>query len=292
MVSDAVWADVRGDDVLELIAVGEWMPVTVFQWEEGQLVNRTDAAELTETSGWWNSVHVADVNGDGPPDLIAGNLGRNSRIQARPGEPARLYVGNFDSEKGPDPILTYFRDGKSYPHAGRDVLLDRFPFLRDKFPTYESFGASQIRDIFPEQKVRKATVEEAETFASTYLQNQGDGTFGAHPLPSRAQFAPIYGLTSRDVDGNGRPEVITGGNMYGVRSRQGRYDASYGTFLHRQGGEWTAMPAPASNLYLEGQVRALRLLEGSDETLYLLAARNDARPQVFRLRPSSDEETP
>jgi len=292
MVSGAVWTDVRGSDALDLVVVGEWMPITMFEQQEGTLVDRTEVAGLAGTNGWWNAVHATDLNGDGTEDLVAGNLGLNTRLRAAPNEPARLYRTDFDDNGKAESILTYYRNGTSYPHAGRDVLLERFPFLRKKFPTYESFGASQLRDIFPEQKVRKATVKKAETFASIYLQNQGDGTFATRSLPSRAQFAPIYGLTSRDLDGNGHPEVITGGNMYGVRSRQGRYDASYGTLLRRQGNAWTAMPAPESNLYLEGQVRALRLLEGSGETLYLLAARNDARAQVFRLRPSSDDHTP
>jgi hypothetical protein len=292
MVTDATWENVRGSEALDLIVVGEWMPITVFEQKEGRLVNQTDAAGLTKTSGWWNAIHLADVNGDGHPDLLAGNLGKNSRLRATPQEPARLYVNNFDRNDGPDPILTYYRNGESYPHAGRDILLERFPFLKEKFPTYESLGASQLGDIFSEAKIRNATVKEAHTFASSYLQNQGDGAFVARALPSRAQFSPVYDILSHDLDGNGSEEVVMGGNFYGVKPRQGRYDASYGTILRHTDDNWRAIPVPESNLYLSGQIRALRILRGNGGSLYLLAARNDAQPQVLRLRPPSTNDTP
>ena len=287
MVTDALWADVRGSDALDLIVVGEWMPITVFEQRNGELINRTEAAGLSETNGWWNSVHRMDVNRDGHLDLLVGNLGQNSRLRATPQEPARLYVNNFDGKDGPDPILTYYRNGTSYPHAGRDLLLQRFPFLREKFPTYESYGESQLGDLFSESKIQDATVKKAYTFSSSYLQNQGDGTFASRPLPSRAQFSPVSDLLSHDVDGNGRQEVIMGGNFYGVPSRQGRYDASYGTLLQDKGGSWSAVPTPQSNLYLRGQIRELRILRGAKGRLYLLAARNDASLQVLRLPSSS-----
>jgi len=290
MVTDAAWKDVRGSDALDLVVVGEWMPVTLFEQKNGQLANRTDAAGLSKTNGWWNTVHLADLNGDGHEDLVAGNLGRNSRLQATSDEPVRLYVHDFDEKNDPDPILTYYRNGTSYPHVGRNVLIERFPRLKEKFPTYESFGASQIGDLFSEAKIREATVKKVHTFASVYFRNQGDGTFSHSPLPSRAQFAPIHGILNCDLIGDGRQEVVTGGNFYGVRSRQGRYDASYGTVLQRESdGGWTALSAPRSNLYLKGQVRDLELVQGSEEVRYLLVARNDKQPQFLDLlSPASD----
>lgn len=292
MVTDAIWTDLRGSRALDLVLVGEWMPVTVFEQRGNQLVNRTDAAGFSKTNGWWNAVQASDINGDGKKDLIAGNLGTNSRLRARPDEPARLYVNDFDGDGAPDPVLTYYRHGTSYPHHGRDVLLDRFPRLKEKFPTYESFGGAQIGDLFSEEKIRAATVRKAHTFASSYFKNLGDGTFATSPLPPQAQFSPVYDVLSHDLTGNGTSEVIIGGNLYGVKSRQGRYDASYGTVLKHKDGTWEATPAPKSNLYLEGQVRALQILRGADGSLYLLAARNDASPQLFQLSRSSTSDTP
>ncbi|MFB6230678.1 MAG: VCBS repeat-containing protein [Salinibacter sp.] len=285
MVSDAAWTDVRGSDALDLVVVGEWMPITVFEQQEGELVDRTDAAGLADTHGWWNAVHAADLNGDGTDDLIAGNLSLNSRLRATPDAPARLYRNDFGGKKGQESILTHYRHGTSYPYAGRDALLEQIPSLKKKFPTYESFGASQIDDLFSAAKIREATVKTAHTFASVYVEHQGDGTFAVEALPSRAQFAPIYGTLVHDLDDNGTRDVMLGGNFYALKPKQGRYDASYGTVLRGDGnGRWTPVPPPESNLYLRGEVRALRLLERADGTHCVLVARNDARPQVVRLQ--------
>jgi len=285
MVSDAAWTDVRGSDALDLVVVGEWMPITVFEQQDGELVDRTDAAGLADTHGWWNAVHTADLNGDGTDDLIAGNLSLNSRLRAPPDAPARLYRNDFGGKKGQEPILTHYRHGTSYPYAGRDALLKQIPSLKETFPTYESFGDSQIDDLFSTQKIQEATVKTAYTFANVYAEHQGDGTFAVESLPSRAQFAPIYGTLVHDLDADGTRDVMLGGNVYAVKPKQGRYDASYGTVLKGNGdGQWTPVPPPESNLYLRGEVRALRLLQRADGAPFVLVARNNARPQVVRLR--------
>ncbi|PQJ35094.1 hypothetical protein BSZ35_11230 [Salinibacter sp. 10B] len=281
MVTDATWADVRGSAALDLVVVGEWMPITVFEQHDGQLVNRTAAAGLSDTNGWWNAVHAADLNGDETPDLIAGNFGLNARLQAAPQSPVRLYRNDFDDDGQTDPVLTRFNGGTSYPWAGRDQLIQRFPFLKEKFPTYASFGAAQIDDLFPSAKIQDATVETAQIFASAYVESQDNGTFTVTSLPSRAQFAPVYGTLIHDLTGNESQDVLLGGNFHAVRPRQGRYDASYGTLLRDRDGRWTAVPPVESNLYLQGEVRALRLLRGPEGTWRVIVARNDAPPQVI-----------
>ncbi len=37
---------------------------------------------LTDKNGWWNFVLPCDIDNDGDIDLIAGNLGLNSRLKA------------------------------------------------------------------------------------------------------------------------------------------------------------------------------------------------------------------
>lgn len=283
MVTDAVWTDVRGSDALDLIVVGEWMPITVFEQKNGHLVDRTEATGLSDTEGWWSAVHATNLDGEKPSDLIAGNFGQNSRLRASPTTPVELFRHDFNGDGDPDPVLTRYNDGTRYPWADRDLVLERFPSLREKFPTYESFGAAQLEDLFPQRDIESARVETARTFATTHLEKQADGTFQVRPLPSKAQFAPVYGTLTHDLDADGSPEVLLGGNFYGVRPKQGRYDASYGTLLDRTGGEWVA-PSPAeTNLYLDGEVRALRVVRGPQGPRFVIVARNNARPQIVFL---------
>src|SRR5262249_44495620 len=149
MVTRAAWVDYDGDGKLDLIVVGEWMPVRVFHQEDGKFVDRTAAAGFANTNGWWTSVQAADVNGDGRPDLVLGNYGLNSFIRASRTEPAQLYVGDFFNTGVLAQILTSYRHGVSYPLAGRDELMQVMPSLRARYPTHAAFGATRIRDIIP-----------------------------------------------------------------------------------------------------------------------------------------------
>ena len=283
MVTRATWVDYDGDGKLDLIVVGEWMPVRVFHQEHGQFVDRTKTAGFANTNGWWTSVQAADLNGDGRPDLILGNSGLNSFIRASPTEPAQLYVGDFFSTGTLVQILTSYRHGVSYPFVGRDELVQAMPPLRAHYPTHASFGATRIRNIVPWKARRKARVLEADTFASVIALNRGDGTFELHALPVEAQFAPIYASLASDFDGDGETDLVLGGNFYGVTPREGRYDASYGLFLRGDGrGNFTAVDMEHSGLAFEGQVRHMAWLTGAKRERLIVVARNNDRLEVIR----------
>jgi enediyne biosynthesis protein E4 len=287
MVTAAAWIDYDHDGKLDLIVVGEWMPITVFHQESGRFVDRTAEAGLAGTEGWWNSVTVADVNGDGRPDLVLGNLGRNSYLQASPAEPARMYVDDFGHTGGGggtlEQILTVYKHGVSYPIAGRDELLALIPSLRARYPTYASFGAARVEDIFTAAELRHASVREARVFTSSVALNNGNGTFTLRPLPTDAQFAPIRAALVADFDGDGRPDLLLGGNLYGVPPVLGRYDASYGLLLSGTGdGGFQAIDMERSGVMIDGQVRHMGWLKRADGSRVVVVARNNDRLQVLR----------
>jgi len=283
LVTGASWLDYDGDGKLDLIVVGEWMPVRVFHQENGRFMDRTEQAGFAHTNGWWTSIASADLNGDGRPDLILGNLGLNSFLRASPAEPARLYVSDFFETGTLKQILTSYRHGVSYPLAGRDELVQVMPSLRSRYPTYASFGASRIQDIIPGKELKQAHVLEADTFASVIALNRGDGTFELHTLPAEAQFAPIYASLAEDFDGDGKTDLIVAGNFYGVTPVEGRYDASYGLFLHGDGrGGFSAVDMEQSGLAIDGQVRHMAGLTGAKRERLIVVARNNDRLEVVR----------
>jgi len=283
MVSSAAWLDYDDDGLLDLVVVGEWMPVRVFRQEDGRFVERTADAGLSGTNGWWNSVTAVDLTGDGRQDLVLGNLGRNSYIQASPSEPVRLYIHEFSRSGAVQHILTSYKNGVSYPLAGLDELTRHIPELRGKYASYAEFGASRIEDIFPASELRQAEVLEAYLLTSSLAVNNGDGTFDLRPLPVEAQFAPIYAVLADDFDGDGHTDLVVAGNLHGVPPMRGRYDASYGLLLSGDGtGRFRPVDMEESGLVIDGQVRDLKLLQLGGGVRLIVAARNNDTVQIIR----------
>ena len=158
------------------------------------------------------------------------------------------------------------------------------PSLRKAYPTYESIGASRIQNIIPGKALRKANVLEADTFASVIALNRGDGTFELHALPMEAQFAPIYASLAGDFDGDGKVDLVIGGNFSGVTPLEGRYDASYGLLLRGDGrGGFAAVDMEQSGLAIEGQVRHMAFLKRANGDRLIVVARNNARLQLEQI---------
>lgn len=282
MVTSATWIDYDHDGQLDLVVVGEWMPVRVFHQEQGRFVDRTAEAGFKGSEGWWNSVTAVDVNGDGRPDLVLGNLGLNSLLHATPTEPARLYVGDFAHNGLVEQVLTSYTDGTSYPIASRDELLRLIPQLQSRYPTYTSFGARRIEDIFSSAELKRARLLEAYTFASAVALNNGNGTFTLRSLPVEAQLAPIRAALADDFDGDGHVDLLVAGNLYGVPPVLGRYDASYGLLLTGAGnGSFSAVDMERSGVVIDGQVPHMAPIQLAGGRRGVVVARNNDRLELL-----------
>ncbi len=287
MVTDAVWRDVDGDGRVDLVVVGEWMPITIFHNAGGGKLVRLKTPGLEHSEGWWNRIVAGDFTGKGGGhvDFIVGNLGLNTRLHASEAEPVTMYVKDFDGNGVTDQIVSVYNHGTSYPIAMRDELLAALPYLKARYPRYADYAGNTVTDIFSPAELAGATVKQAHTFATALARNNGDGSFTLVPLPLEAQLAPVYGILALDVDGDGKPDLLLAGNFDGVRPEIGRMSASYGLVLRGDGmGRFTSVRAAQSGFVVPGQARDIQRVRTRRGDLYVVTRNND-RPLIFRSTP-------
>ena len=282
MVTDALWRDLDGDGRLDLVVVGEWMPIVMFHNAGGGKLTRMRVRGLEQSDGWWNRIAAGDFNGDGRVDFVVGNLGLNSRLHATAEAPATMVVKDFGGNGSTEQIISLYNQGESYPLAMRDELTESIPFLRGRFPLYKDYARKRVSDIFSPAELSGAVVKKAYTFATSLALNNGDGSFRLVPLPDEAQVAPVYGILVADVDHDGRLDLLLAGNFDGFKPEIGRNAASYGLVLRGNGkGQFAALRAAESGFAVPGQSRDIARARTARGEL-IVVARNNDRPLVFR----------
>jgi len=282
MVTDALWHDIDGDGRVDLVLVGEWMPITIFRNRGNGRLERINIRGLEKSNGWWNRVVAGDFTGDGRADLVVGNLGLNTQFRASETEPLTMYVKDFDGNGFVEQIIAHYNGGRRYPLALRDDLTKSLPFLKSRYANYEKYASQTLTDVFPAKDLADAVVKNAYTFATVLAKNNGDGSFTLVPLPHEAQLSPVYAILASDVDRDGRVDLMLAGNLDGVKPEVGRMSGAYGVLLKGDGkGEFTSVRTRDSGFFVPGQARDIQRLRTARGEVYVVTRNND-RPLVFR----------
>jgi hypothetical protein len=282
MVTDACWADIDRDGDPDLILAGEWMKVSVLRNDNGFFTDVTDAAGLSQTSGWWNCISAFDIDGDGDIDLAGGNMGLNSLLKASPEKPVEMYLNDFDNNGSLDQIICSYQGDISYPVAPVDEIAAQITGFKNRYPNYSDYGGKTVRDLFGKKIIDQSTVKKAVMAESALFLNNGDGTFRIKKLPVYAQFSPVRDIFFRDLDKDGKPDIILVGNDYNVRPSFGRYDASYGWCIMTGKNNYHTLMPDESGLKVRGDARRICLLSISGKN-YLVVSVNNGSLQIFRI---------
>jgi enediyne biosynthesis protein E4 len=271
LVKDGVWTDMDNDGDPDLVLALEWEPPTIFVNNNGNFQKQT----IGDLSGWWNFMLPYDFDGDGDLDLLAGNLGENNKFHPTKDQPLRLYIADFDENKQVEQIMTYFVKDREVPFANYDELTKQMPYLKKKYLLAKNFAKASLDELFGEGKLKKAVKREVNTLQSMYFENTGKGfQFEPKPLPDVLQYSVLRSALLYDLDGDGKNEVICGGNFYESNIEMGRYDASYGNVL-RIGKNGAMEVFPLGNLRLTGQVRRIETVKTGNTSTIVMARNNE-----------------
>jgi hypothetical protein len=270
-VTQGSWFDIDRDGDQDLILSLEWDGIVALVNNKGNFSKKL----LTDKKGWWNFVLPYDVDNDGDIDLVAGNLGLNSRLKASEKQEVKLYYNDFDGNGKKEQVLTYFVNGKEIPFANKAELEKQIPILKKKFLYAKDFAKASLEDIFTEQKLGEAKKFSADYFSNTIFINRGELNFDAQPMPWQAQLSSYRTAVVVDANGDNLPDFLLAGNYYENNIEMGRYDADFGTILLNK-GHHTFSAESINGLKIKGQVRNIRTVNIGKKQAFILARNNDS----------------
>ncbi len=282
MVTNAVWADIDGDDKKDLISVSEWGTPQIFK-NSGRRISKLPSS-LDSLYGYWNVVEAADLDNDGDNDLILGNQGSNVHYKTTKENPMKMWINDFDNNGTLEQIITQSNNGKDYPLHQKKELTAQIVSLKKRTLKASEYAKKTIQELFPEEVINKAIVKQATISESVVAINEGGGKFTIKKLPSRTQLSCICSISCADINQDGHPDLIMGGNNFEFKPQYSRLDASYGEVLLGNGKmdfEW--QDHAKSGFFIREEIKHLKQFKDNQGNRYLIAAINDAQPKIFKI---------
>ena len=285
MVTDANFVDYDNDGDLDLLLVGEWMPISVFENKNKHFVEVTAKLGLAHSRGWWQSLAHGDLDNDGDEDFIVGNIGNNNKYQPTQAKPLSIYANDFDSNGSLDIILASNKNNRNLPIRGRQCSAQQVPGINTKFPTFKAFAEADLPSIYSAEKLSAALTLKAEIFASSIVINNGNKGFELISLPNIAQLAPITGIAVDDFNADNILDILYTGNFYGAEVETVRYDAGVGGLLLGDGKAGFSPVQPNNSGFLTPKyakdLKVIALGRHCDKAV--IVSNNNDDLQVFKL---------
>jgi hypothetical protein len=282
MITDAEIIDIDQNGNQNLIIVGEWMGIEIFEIA-GKQLKRMEKNPLEELKGWWNAIEIADLNNDGLPDLVLGNRGNNFYFSASDEMPVKLWLEDFDANGDKDKIMTRTIDGKDMPIQQKGEIIGQLPILKKQSLKYEDYGTKSIRDLFGAEKIEQASYKSANRFQTIVMLNKRDGNYEEANLPIEAQFSAVHAIEILDIDSDGNLDLILAGNEGDFKPQYGKLDANDGLVLFGDGKGNFKIINEHKSLGIEGNIRSIKPIQIQNQK-HLLFGINNKETVLLQIR--------
>lgn len=284
MVTDIALINLDNDPEDEIICVGEWMPIQVFDiTSKGIMKNSTLSASFQNSEGFWNFIAPFDADQDGDIDFVTGNLGLNTQYKASSDKPLKCYSSDVDGNGSLDPIMTGFEGDNEYPYVQKDVIIKQIPALKKKFVHYSTYGNATIDKILTDQQIKKSSISTVKELSSGWWENKGNQQFIFHPFPPIAQTSIAQSCLLDDFNEDGFTDILLVGNKYKMEVETGRLDAGIGCMLLSDGkGKFNWLNNTKTGIWADKDARDVAYLNGKNNLDLIVVSNNNSPLQIFK----------
>jgi len=132
---------------------------------------------LQDMYGWWQTVKTGDINGDGKPDLILGNIGENFYLRPSQEEPVKLWMNDFDKSGTMDQFLTRTVARRDVPVFLKREITDQFPGVKKQNLRHSEYAKKDIEELFGKELTQTSEQKLFNYCSSVIAINEGGGKF-------------------------------------------------------------------------------------------------------------------
>ncbi len=284
LVTASAWVDIMGDSSKELIVVGEWMQPRIFSFRKNHFIEIK--SNLNSLFGLWQTLATADINGDGKMDLVLGNIGENFKLSPDRIHPVKLWMNDFDGNNTSDKIITETINEKDIPVLLKHEMEEQIPSLKKQNLRHEIYAKKSIQELFNVDILSKAIQKKFNYCSSIIAFNLGNGNFKLEKLPPRIQLSSVNAILPIDVNGDGKIDLLTGGNMSTFLPQFEKLDASFGDLLINTGkGQFEWKNSISSGILVRGNIKSIVEIHSKKERQILYLPNNDF-PILYSLKAS------